>query len=137
MKLIRQSGVLILAGALAALMTILLSQRAMAQQASGEKSTTESKEEYEKKIQAKLDELDRQMKALEAQGRTEGAEAQREMEREYRQFSRQHREAARRLEQLKAAGTESWEKAKPQIDAAVDQLEKAYRKVAAQLNKEG
>jgi hypothetical protein len=67
MKLIRQSGVLILAGALAAVLSILLSQPAMAQQASGERSTTESKEEYEKKIQAKLDELDRQMKALEAQ----------------------------------------------------------------------
>jgi hypothetical protein len=140
MRLIRQT--LILAGAfsafaLPALMSISAAQRALAQQPSAQKSATESKEQYEKRIQAKLDELDRQMKALEAKGQTEGAEARREMEREYRRFSREHRVAARQLEQLKAAGKETWEKAKPQMDAALDELERAYQKLASQANKKG
>jgi hypothetical protein len=140
MKLVMLRRALIVARTLAVL-TVLLSipagERALARQPPEHSSNAESREEYQRRIQAKLDELSRQMKALEAQGKTEGVEAQQKLRREYRQFSNQHREAARQFEQLKAAGRESWEKARPQLEAAVDELEKAYRKLASQLNKEG
>ena len=140
MKLVRLRRALVLAGTQAVLIVLLsipAGERALARQPPEHSSNAESRDEYQTRIQAKLDELSLRMKALEARGKTEGVEAQWKLRSEYRQFSKQHREAARQFEQLKAAGKESCEKARPQLDAAVDELEKAYRKLASQLNKEG
>jgi uncharacterized protein HemX len=133
MKHTIKSGALLLASALILALSICGIGRVSAQQQSKERrgAKTESKEEYEKKIQAKLDKLDRQIEALKAKAAAEGAQAQRQLKTQLKELDRQHQAAARQLDEVRAEGEETWQKMKPKVDAALDELEKAYQKVAS------
>jgi len=94
---------------------------------------TESREQYQKRIQAKLDELGREISALEAREETQADQARRELRKQLKELTQQHQATARQYEELKQEGQEAWKKVKPQMDAAVDQLEKAYERFASRF----
>jgi DNA repair exonuclease SbcCD ATPase subunit len=109
-------------------------QRVLAQQSREEtRSGAESREQYQKQIQAKLDELNRQISALEAKEETQADQARRELRKQLRELTQQHQATARQYEELKQDGQEAWKKMKPQMDAALDELEKAYQRLASRF----
>jgi DNA repair exonuclease SbcCD ATPase subunit len=109
-------------------------QRVSAQQSKEEtRPATESKEQYQKRIQGKLDELGRQISALEAKEETQADQARRQLRTQLKELTQQHQATARQYEELKQDGQEAWKKMKPQMDAALDELEKAYERLAARF----
>ena len=107
-------------------------QHVPAQQSKEQKRpATESREDYQKRMQTKLDELGRQISALEAKPETQANQARQELRGQLRELSRQHQATARQYEALKQESQETWEKMKPKMDAALDELDKAYRNLAS------
>jgi hypothetical protein len=94
---------------------------------------TESREQYQKRIQANLDELGRQISGLEAKAEAQGDQARRELRKQLKELTQQHQATARQYEELKNEGQEAWKKMKPQMDAALDELEKAYERLASRF----
>jgi chromosome segregation ATPase len=93
----------------------------------------ESKEQYQKGIQGKLDELGRQISALEAKEETQADQARRQLRTQLKELTQQHQATARQYEELKQDGQEAWKKMKPQMDGALDELEKAYERLASRF----
>ncbi len=109
-------------------------QRVPTQQSKEEtRSGTESREQYQKRIQAKLGELNRQISALEAREETQADQARRQLRTQLKELTQQHEATARQYEELKQDGQEAWKKMKPQMDAALDELEKAYDRLASRF----
>jgi len=52
------------------------------------------------------------------------------------ELTQQHQATARQYEELKQEGQEAWKKMKPQMDAAVDELNKAYERLASRFQKQ-
>jgi len=115
----------------------LLIQHAPAQQSKEQtRLATESREQYQKRIQAKLDELSRQISALEAREESQADQARRELRKQLKELTQQHQATARQYDELKQEGQEAWKKMKPQMDAAVDELNKAYERLASRFQKQ-
>jgi DNA repair exonuclease SbcCD ATPase subunit len=109
-------------------------QRVSAQQSKEEtRPATESREQYQKRVQVKLDELGRQISALESKEETQADQARRQLRTQLKELTRQHQATVRQYEELKQDGQEAWKKMKPQMDAALDELEKAYRNLASRF----
>jgi len=94
---------------------------------------TESREQYQKRIQAKLDEPGREISALETREEAQADQARRELRKQLKELTQQHQATARQYEELKQEGQEAWKKVKPQMDAALDELEKAYERLASRF----
>jgi len=115
----------------------LLIQHAPAQQSKEQtRLATESREQYQKRIQAKLDELSRQISALEAREESQADQARLELRKQLKELTQQHQATARQYDELKQEGQEAWKKMKPQMDAAVDELNKAYERLASRFQKQ-
>jgi peptidoglycan hydrolase CwlO-like protein len=109
-------------------------QHVLAQQSKEQtRPAVESREQYQKRIQAKLDELGRQISTLEAKEETQADQARRELRKELKELTQEHQATARQYEELKQEGQEAWKKMKPQMDATLDELEKAYERLASRL----
>ena len=50
-----------------------------------------------------------------------------------KELTQQHQATARQYEELKQEGQEAWKQVKPQMDAALDELEKAYERLASRF----
>ena len=59
------------------------------------RSATESREQYQKRLQAKLDELGRQISALEARAEAQGDQAHQELRKQLKELTQQHQATAR------------------------------------------
>jgi hypothetical protein len=94
---------------------------------------TETRDQYQKRIQAKLDELGRQISALDARGEAQGDQACQELRKQLKELTQQHQATARQYEELKQEGQEAWKTMKPQMDAALDELGKAYERLSSRL----
>ena len=115
----------------------VLIQHAPAQQSKEQtRLATESREQYQKRIQAKLDELSRQISALEAREESQADQARLELRKQLKELTQQHQATARQYDELKQEGQEAWKKMKPQMDAAVDELNKAYERLASRFQKQ-
>ena len=115
----------------------VLIQHAPAQQSKEQtRPGTESREQYQKRIQAKLDELSQQISALEAREESQADQARRELRKQLKELTQQHQATARQYDELKQEGQEAWKKMKPQMDAAVDELNKAYERLASRFQKQ-
>lgn len=133
MKPIRKSSVSLVARGLILVLSVCGIDNALAQQQAKERSSakTESKEEYEKRIQARLDELDRQIDHLKVKAASEGTRAQKELNIQLKELDKQQQAATRQIKQLRTASADAWQKARPKLEAAMDELEKAYEKAAS------
>ena len=81
-----------------------------------------------KELKKELDELDKKADALAAKARTDFAKQK-------RQFKKDHQAAVKKLDTLKADASRKWEDVKPELEAAVADVKKAFEKLRS--NSEG
>lgn len=89
------------------------------------------KEAYEKKAQEALDDLSKQIEKWQKQATSASKEAQEEIQKQYKELLNEKGAAAKKLEELKAAGAEALDKAKTQIEAGLDKLQKTLKEEPA------
>jgi chromosome segregation ATPase len=88
-------------------------------------------EQYEKQVNAKLRELDREINDLKARLPREGQELRKELTQQVAELDEKRAEARRELEKLNESSQQAWQDAKPKLDAALKDLEAAYKRAAA------
>jgi hypothetical protein len=84
-----------------------------------------SKETQLKEFKKELDELDKKAKALAAKARTDIAQQKKE-------FKKTHKAAEKKLEALKSDASRKWEDVKPELEAALANVKKAFEKLHSQ-----
>ena len=87
------------------------------------------KETWVKEFKKELDELDKKAEALSAKARTDIAEQK-------KQFKKDHQAAVQKLEALKADASRKWEDVKPELEAAVSDVKKAFEKLRSKTEGE-
>ena len=75
-----------------------------------------------KELKKELDELDKKAEALVAKAKTDIAEQK-------KQFRKDHQAAAKKLDALKADASRKWEDVKPELEAALTDVKKAFEKL--------
>ena len=93
----------------------------------------QQKEEYEKQVRAKLDELDAQVDELQTKAKIEATETKAELKEALEDFRRKREAAQKDLEKLEDAAVEGWEQMKAGMANAMEELEQAYEKAASHL----
>ena len=92
----------------------------------GKEPVVQSKESAKdtriKELKKELDELDKKAEALAARAKTDIAEQK-------KQFRKDHQEAAKKLDALKADASRKWEEVKPELEAALTDVKKAFEKL--------
>lgn len=95
------------------------------------------KQQYEKQVQEKFREFDREIVALKARSPQDGRELQEQFNREMGQVEKKRKDAQRELEKFKDNSQQAWRDAKPELDAAMKNLETAYERAAADFKQKG
>lgn len=107
-------------------------QRAGAETAGKEPSvqTKEStKDTRIKELKKELDELDKKAEALAAKARSDIAEQK-------KQFKKDHEAAVKKLDALKADASRKWEDVKPELEAALANVKRAFEKLRSKSEEE-
>ena len=106
------------------------------QQKNGERETaSQQRDRYEAKAEARLRELKRQIDDLNTKASKQGGEARKGLDRQVSQLDRQRAVVQRQLEKLRVASQQAWRDMKPDLEAAMKNLEAAYQHAAADLKK--
>jgi len=107
-----------------------------AQQKSGEHATTSQlRDSYQEKAEARLRELKRKIDALNVKASKQSSEARKEFDRQIADLDRQRASVQQQLEKLKSTTQQAWRDMKPNLDAAMKNLEAAYQHAAADFKK--
>lgn len=101
------------------------------QNSSGSEAASAQRKEYQQEVAAKLRELDREIDDLNAKAAKQGKETRKEFNREMAELGQKRAVARQRFESLKTSSQEAWRDMKPGIDAAMKDLESAYRRAAS------
>jgi chromosome segregation ATPase len=111
-------------------------EAASAQQKNGEHATaSQQRDSYQEKAEARLRELKRQIDALNAKASKQSSEARKEFDRQIADLDRQRAIAQKQLDKLKASSQQAWHDMKPNLEAAMKNLEAAYQRAAADFKK--
>jgi regulatory protein YycH of two-component signal transduction system YycFG len=94
----------------------------------------ESKEEYQQKTESQLREFDHHMDDLKARAERGSAQAKTAWEKDEAVLADKREAAQKKLDELKASSGQEWEKVKPDLDAAMDDLHKTYQDAAGRLS---
>ena len=94
---------------------------------------TGERETYKKEVQEKLKDLDKKMDELQKKIAEMKGEAKTEFTKEMTELRKKEKAAKREWGKVKRATATKWEKAKAGMDAAVQDMEGAYDKVASRL----
>lgn len=86
-----------------------------------------SKQAYEKKVQAQLDEWSAEMNKLKAKAEQADADARLELNDEIDELEAKRKAAEEKFEELKSAGDDAWEDVKQGIDVATGALGSSLR----------
>jgi len=89
------------------------------------------KEEYQKKAEAELNELDHRIDELKAKTEKAGAKAKAAMDQQMAELRKQQEVARQKLEELKGASTSTWEETRKKLDAAIEELKRRYDRVVS------
>jgi len=84
--------------------------------------TLQQKQEYQKKMEAKLDEFDITIAQLKARAETATDEAKVKLDEQVQELQRKQEDARKKLDELKSAGADAWENLKSEMDAAIEDL---------------
>jgi TolA-binding protein len=87
----------------------------------------QKKQEYQKQIEDELSDLDRQIEKLKAQANEAQAEARAKLQAEIAGLEQKKAAARKELDRVKAASAEAWEDMKEGVNAAMENLRKAYQ----------
>jgi hypothetical protein len=106
------------------------------QQKNGEHATaSQQRDAYQAKAEARLRELRRQIDALNAKASKQSGEARKEFDRQIAGLDRQRASVQQQLEKLKTTSQQAWHDMRPNLDAAMKNLEAAYQRAAADFKK--
>jgi predicted RNase H-like nuclease (RuvC/YqgF family) len=92
--------------------------------------TEQQKEEYQKKINAQLDEMQKKMAALKAKAEQAKPEMQAKLKAQMDALRKEVDAAQKKIEELKAASGKAWEDMKAGLDKALEDLKKSDEKTA-------
>lgn len=92
-----------------------------------------NKDEFLKKAQEQLDQLDQKVDELRRRAKT--AASQKQIDRTIRQLEAKRKEAAKKLDQLRSASGPAWEDLKTGVSAAINDLTAACDKAASHFKK--
>ena len=111
-------------------------EAASAQQKNGEHAAAnQQRDSYQEKAQARLRELKRRIDALNVKAGKQSGEARKEFDRQIADLDRQRASVQRQLEKLRTTSQQAWRDMKPDLDAAMKNLEAAYQRAAADFKK--
>ena len=105
--------------------------------ASGPKATAKTsaaarqRDKYQKQVEAKLRELDRETARLKAQAPRQRRELRKEFDEQMAELDQKRQAAQKQLEKFEGNSQHAWRDAKPSLDAAMKNLEKAYQRAAS------
>jgi len=106
------------------------------QQKNGEHVTaSQQRDAYQEKAEARLRELKRQIDVLNAKASKQSSETRMEFDRQIANLDRQRATVQKQLDKLKASSQQAWHDMKPNLEAAMKNLEAAYQHAAADLKK--
>ncbi|HLA83293.1 MAG TPA: hypothetical protein VJL29_00750 [Thermoguttaceae bacterium] len=91
------------------------------------------KEEYQKKLDARLKELDAEITTLRAKGRELKEEAKANWEQKMDDLKAKHDAVRAKLAEIDSASEEDWEDVQQEAQSAWDELEKAFRDATREL----
>ena len=87
------------------------------------------KESYQEKLEAQLKEWSAKVKELQAKAEGAKADVKIEMQNHIKTLQEKQEVAQQKLKELKDAGADAWEKAKPGLESAMDGLKGAWESV--------
>ncbi len=90
--------------------------------------------EYQKKVEARLRRLNRQVEALKKQASQRGEEARKQLDVELKELDRKQAAAEQELKKLKNSSGKAWQDLKPGLEAAMKDLEAAFKRAASEFN---
>jgi hypothetical protein len=93
----------------------------------------EKKADYEKRIKVELDELGAKIDQLNNKMSNLGQEGKKKGQAQLKELKKKRRIAGMRFHKVKASSDKEWEKFKVGVDAAVNDLKKAYEDFTADL----
>ena len=105
------------------------------QQTNGEHPTSNQRNRFQAKAEERLRELRRQIDDLNTKASKQSGEARKELDRQVTQLDRQRVAVQQQLEKLRTASQQAWRDMKPDLEAAMKNLEAAYQRAAADLKK--
>jgi chromosome segregation ATPase len=94
---------------------------------------TEERESYKKEVQEKLKALDKKIDELKGKGAHLEGDAKTEFNKEMTDLRKKRKVARKEWGKVKRASATTWEKAKADMDAAVQDVESAYEKAASRF----
>ena len=107
-------------------MMVCSAPRVASAETAGKEPAVQAKESAKdariREIKKELDELDKKADALAAKARTDIAEQK-------KQFKKDHQAAVKKLDALKADASRKWEDVKPELEAALADVKKAFEKL--------
>jgi hypothetical protein len=89
------------------------------------------KEAYQEKLEAQLKEWSAKFNELRAKAEMAKADAKIEIQKHLQTLQAKQEAAHQKLEELKKAGADTWEKAKPGLEQAMDGLKRAWESIKA------
>ncbi len=87
------------------------------------------KEAYQEKLEAQLKEWSAKIQQLQAKAEIAKADAKIELQKRLQTLQAYQGAAQQKLKELKDAGADVWEKAKPALEKAMDNLKSAWQSV--------
>ncbi len=93
----------------------------------------EQKDEYQKKAEATLKELNRKVEELKSKAVELQGDAKKEFDQQLKNLKKKQQTANRRLDKLKSASDKTWQDLKSKTDSAMKELEKLYDRVASKF----
>ncbi len=99
----------------------------------GAKAATSAgeKAQYQKQVETNLRKLDREIATLKARVPRKGRELRKQFLQQMAELDEKREAAQRELEKFKNTSQQAWQDAKPGLDAAVKDLETAYKHAAS------
>ena len=97
---------------------------------------TDEKETYKKEVQEKLKALDKKIDEMNAKGAELKGDAKTEFTKEMTDLHKKRKAMKKEWRKVKHAVAGTWEKAKADMDAAVQDVEGAYDKAASRFKEE-
>jgi predicted RNase H-like nuclease (RuvC/YqgF family) len=86
------------------------------------------RQEYQQRMENRLDQMDRQIEEMKEKSRNATGEAKAKWDREVAQLEDERREARTKYNNLKSATEAQWENMKSEVDQAMDSLERGYNR---------
>ncbi len=91
------------------------------------------REEYERRIEAELEEYGKKLAELQSKAKGVEQQAKADFDQKIEALQKKQQLAHEKLEELKSAGSDTWKNMKSGVEAAMEELDRAYHRVLSSL----